>query len=922
MRQNTSFAASVKVNYHLEGPPGSAKRRNETVQIEISLADRSQNTLTHKSAKLELESSAYPHLNVVMAAWYRQALGHLEIQTEINSNPHLHDNEHKLTIQVVLTNSRTYVQNEGAKISAYIAITKPIQKLDIKVGINHYSHGTETNTRGLIRYAPGKEIMLLVDVKMPRGTLLDVEAHVNLTIPSFNPMLIGINVKERSRKEYDVSLSGTWFSGHTMTARGTYVDRSTLSIVNHAIKLLLKSPSFPKDVIMNWKIYLDAGDVKIDLQMEQVAGADEANNNKYAIVLKHSVPTPSKLFTYAEVRYQSNVYTVTAMIDKEREARVEIHLDNWRDVHFIARAIEETGKTEAGLEIKWDANRDPDLKFATSFKLLKFLGVAEKNMSTTIMVTYPGRLVTGTWLVALRKSNNYISDLRLEWTPKDAVQFTINADYDSEPKNKIFKIESQLLTPFELWRRTSLNAKYIQNGNAVTASTSVYWQDSQHLIIDLSGDSKYDNTGLEWHGNCGLVSTMHAVRWISGNITHKQTYGRTADSHLSIKYHPDKVIDLKSSWELVKDDKTKDLNITGTLNLISPLASYERGDITCSFRFSPDWKVWGAVYVDLDKRKYTGNLVGDLARLKESMVQFNLTTPIERFSTLRGKLGLSERNRHVVARIDGPHGSVGVEALAQLFTFGSDFNVMLEVATPIDLLQRTLVVAKLLEKEADFRVGYNNMTAGFQGVWRYTNVTDFHYTYIVYTPLDGFTECGIVAKLVIVGGPEPSQLNVDTELSLRLSDTKIGVAANGGPKPPPFVIPKKKEPSPEDEEYDYGDEEDEKLYWQGKFLIDLAIFDTIVGDLDVDSEDPLTKVLASLKIPPGVIRLDNRYYCEDYFNMKNDLKVDTPFELASEINSAYQFHLDWDTGDYVAVTNFRMKNQSQWIEVSDRRTEY
>lgn len=370
---------------------------------------------------------------------------------------------------------------------------------------------------------------------------------------------------------------------------------------------------------------------------------------------------------------------------------------------------------------------------------------------------------------------------------------------------------------------TTLFLRYEQINNSIIASGSSYWQDSQHFLIDLSGDLVDDNETLQWYGNCGLASTIHPVKWIHGNITHKQTYGRRTDSRLLITYFPDKIVDVKSSWELTKN-KNGAFNVTGILNFVSPLASYERGDATCSLQFTPDWKVCGAVYVDLDKRKYTGNLIGDIAKLKESMVQFNLTTPIERFSTLRGKFGFSEKARYFVAKIDGPYTSIGLEALFQLFMQGSDFHLKLDVATPIDLLQRTLLVAKLNREEADFRVGYNNITSGFQGVWHFLNLTNFHYTYILYTPLEGLEKCGIVTKLVINNVKGIAMVDVDTEFSLRLAETKIGIAARGGPKPPPFVIPIKSNTGENNEDVyedtgDEDDEEEEKLYWQGQFLV-------------------------------------------------------------------------------------------------------
>jgi hypothetical protein len=95
-------------------------------------------------------------------------------------------------------------------------------------------------------------------------------------------------------------------------------------------------------------------------------------------------------------------------------------------------------------------------------------------------------------------------------------------------------------------------------------------------------------------------------------------------------------------------------------------------------------------------------------------VQFNITTPFEKYVFIRGRFGLSESNKHIVAEVTTPAGPLGIEGICQLFTSNYDFNIKLLLATPIDVLQKALLVAKLNQQEADFRVAYNNITAGFE----------------------------------------------------------------------------------------------------------------------------------------------------------------------------------------------------------------
>lgn len=309
------------------------------------------------------------------------------------------------------------------------------------------------------------------------------------------------------------------------------------------------------------------------------------------------------------------------------------------------------------------------------------------------------------------------------------------------------------------------------------------------------------------------------------NVTHKLLRSQTADTHMLIKY-PDKTIDARSVWHL---DKQSDdvFNLTGNLHLHSPLMNYRKSELKCQLRLMTNWKFFGAANLDLDKRKYTGQLIGDLVRWKESKVEFNVTTPLEKFAFVRGRFGLSENNHHVVAEIVTPNGPMGVEGLCQIFTAAYDFNIKLMLATPMEVLQKALMVAKLNRREADFRIGYNNITAGFLGTWHYHNITDFDYSYIILTPLESLQECGVITKLIVTYTELEHMLNVDTEFSVRLADTKFGIKAKGGPKPPPVKIPLKSgiarsttNDSEEEEEEEEEDEEDEDgLYWRGELQV-------------------------------------------------------------------------------------------------------
>lgn len=292
---------------------------------------------------------------------------------------------------------------------------------------------------------------------MPRGLLFSLEGHTNLTIPNFNSMLIDVRIMERLQKEYELEFFGMWFSGHNIMARGTYSDRSSMVIVNHHLKMIFKSPNFVTPILINCHLYQNHSDIRVSLYAEQV------DYNKYAFVLNHTVFSATNLMSYVEARYRNTVYSLTSNVDTTREIRFELHLDNWRDVHLTLSGISEEDRQEFAAEVKWDANRDPALKVGTMLQLSKvyILDAASPGIkrNAIITLTYPGRLVIGSCDLVVRSPHSYQVDINLSWSPDDAIEVLIGAEYDVKPEMISVKLESQLLTPFEQWKKTALNAK-------------------------------------------------------------------------------------------------------------------------------------------------------------------------------------------------------------------------------------------------------------------------------------------------------------------------------------------------------------------------------------------------------------------------------------------------------------------------------
>lgn len=68
--------------------------------------------------------------------------------------------------------------------------------------------------------------------------------------------------------------------------------------------------------------------------------------------------------------------------------------------------------------------------------------------------------------------------------------------------------------------------------------------------------------------------------------------------------------------------------------------------------------------------------------------------------------------------------------------------------------------------QADIKIGLNNLLLGFEGYWRYESLYDLDYKYVLYTPLEGFKENGVIARIIY-------EKNIDVELSLKVAELKV-----------------------------------------------------------------------------------------------------------------------------------------------------
>lgn len=98
---------------------------------------------------------------------------------------------------------RTLVNATKLQIDA--SLTKPTSGLDLKTALVCERMGHWVDTKALIRYNTGKEILMQAFWSHPKQPLDDIEARLNITVPSYTPMVLKVKVKEQNINNYAVS---------------------------------------------------------------------------------------------------------------------------------------------------------------------------------------------------------------------------------------------------------------------------------------------------------------------------------------------------------------------------------------------------------------------------------------------------------------------------------------------------------------------------------------------------------------------------------------------------------------------------------------------------------------------------------------------------------------------------------------------
>lgn len=334
------------------------------------------------------------------------------------------------------------------------------------------------------------------------------------------------------------------------------------------------------------------------------------------------------------------------------------------------------------------------------------------------------------------------------------------------------------------------------------------------------------------------------------------------------------------------------------------------------FSLSEQRAVSGAASLNFDLREFTLIMDGYVKKFTDNMLTINITTPLEKFPTINARFGLNEKKRHAVAEVRAPTAALGVEALADIKNL-LNFDVKLSLATPIESFQQAAVFAQFNPERVDMRGLWNNATLGFTGVWHMQNLTDFEYSYMVFTPLAGFEKSGFIAQLL-------KRDEFVFQLHGKFSDYKVGVKINGKPKSElinqlgnskmELEMLYDADFKPANAEMDYKPDPDEEYFsYFTDFELDTLVWPTIVGTVDIQEIIDFYLVVGHVHLPQGKLEFKDRLHFPDYLNVHNLLTVSTPFSVAKEVKSIVEYHIDLHFNAFYERVKFTLNDDKDQL---------
>ncbi|KAJ8968085.1 hypothetical protein NQ317_002630 [Molorchus minor] len=316
-KSDSSFEVNLYNDYKFH------RVKEQRIALKFGVANRSRKNIFVIVGFCNLNTTAYPNINFASDATFQKSGGHMDLTVKLLQNP-LSEDHPEADFQTLrfnlLYSYKTYSDNKRT-VTVIAGVSRKSTNLALKSEFIYETYRHDINLAAVVKYGNNKQVSMTFYWSYPRTTLEQIKAHVNITIPSFTPMVLKVDIEEKTPKDYIVDIKGTWFSGHSMTAVGFYQDKSVGPSSNHHVKLFLKSPNF-KEVNTDLQFYRDNDILKVDLKVFH-------NNNDYQLFFQHQSVSTNETKTLAKIKYKTQLYRfISSIYDAEyKKIHAELKLD-------------------------------------------------------------------------------------------------------------------------------------------------------------------------------------------------------------------------------------------------------------------------------------------------------------------------------------------------------------------------------------------------------------------------------------------------------------------------------------------------------------------------------------------------------------------------------------------------------------------
>lgn len=702
-------------------------------------------------------------------------------------------------------------------------------------------------------------------------------------------------------------MQGEWFSGETLKLIGNYQDRTSNVKRFYKMKAIISSNQF-SDLNVLFRYSRDEREMKVDVKSDY-------NNANYSFLLESTQPEPLVIIFRTELNWAERKFSLTSNASSKDVGRtkIEIHLDRLRDIHVETWGLAKTFSKNAGIEFKWDANRDPTQKFIFSYEVDQ---PEEGVYIGNVLMSYPDRTINGD--VHVDNNGPYTGRMKMSWSADEILETSYSIGAEFKDYKKLWTV-FMINTPLVGWKNNIMNGTIFQQGNMFSANLATIWNENQNIALEFFNNYNLDDKEISWELRSSVESTLNDIPVIIANFKYNQTvndlYSNILLKHKNFKNNLDfQTFSMKSMWKRSFDSTYR--NISGTMHFMSPYTNYTSGALVTKFSLTKDRSIYGVIDMDIDARIYTFSVEGYLKKFFDNMISFNISTPIETFPSLLGKFGIIEHKKYLIADLKASNKSLGVEILFDFVSI-TNFDMKFYAATPQPSLEKILAIGIIKDNVMHLEGAWNKVSLGFRRVSHFKDVNDFEYSYQVFTPLQHFETNGVILKFIA-----QDIQNFDVEASFKLGKHKLGIKGFGEPRKPLItqlglqkatyiredLASTDELNSDESIETKIDMDLDEFYSLSGNFEVCTIIWKPITGTYEIQQIEDTFHSDATIFIPKGVVTVSDKLVVKSSLDFMNRLKIETPIVEYKSINSNFKLKIQNDN-EVTARFDVAIKNK-------------